>query len=380
MFNNNFAQLCTFLIPLHIVLLLIYIYLLIVNINLNIRMPKIINDKRLILKAYNNRHRYNLTIKDIAELFEVDPKTINNYKHQSDDFINTDSINRCSFMHHLSDDVINFIIDSAVNNPYFNNKVTLKNVKDKYGVVLTSNQIYCVLESKNITYKKAVIKQKSKKYTDDELDVMINDVQNRVVEADNVIFTDEVHIELSDTQKYGWNVKGKDAVFIKDAPSKILNKRFTVIASVSKSKKICYKIHEKSVNGESFKKYINYANKKGGCKNHFLDNARIHHYGKVKDMMKRSDLNVIYGVPYTPFLNIIENFFRSFKSQIRKELLKDRSDIKKLIRKCWNNVSEDVLKNTYRHVYSHINNVQINNTFNSNQSNTLNAIIPSEKV
>jgi hypothetical protein len=43
-------------------------------------MPKIIRDKRLILNAYNNRHRYNLTIKDIAELFEVDPKTINNYQ------------------------------------------------------------------------------------------------------------------------------------------------------------------------------------------------------------------------------------------------------------------------------------------------------------
>ena len=82
-----------------------------------------------------------------------------------------------------------------------------------------------------------------------------------------------------------------------------------------------------------------------------MDNARIHHAKLVKPIYQRAKIDVTYGIPYTPFLNIIENFFRSFKTQIRNEFLSDRADIKKLIKKCWKNVSSDVLVNTYNNVY-----------------------------
>ena len=41
----------------------------------------------------------------------------------------------------------------------------------------------------------------------------------------------------------------------------------------------------------------------------------------------------------------------SNKTKIRNELMENRSNIKRMIRKCWNSVSDDVLVNTYRHVY-----------------------------
>ena len=88
------------------------------------------------------------------------------------------------------------------------------------------------------------------------------------------------------------------------------------------------------MNGETFRKYMRCVNKRVNCKNHFLDNARIHHYNKVKATCKRLKINTIYGVPYTPHLNIIENFFRSLKTKLRKELLESRINIKKIIRKC----------------------------------------------
>lgn len=313
-------------------------------------MPKIIYNKKLIIDAYNNREKYKLTIKQISELFCIDPKTINNYRHQTDEFLESNSIIRSSFMHSLSDDIIQSVIKSAINNPYFNTNIIIKNIKKQFKIALSSRQIYTILKFNNITYKKATIKRKTKR-SDQEINDMISTTIDKVTNEDDVIFTDEVHIEIADINKNGWNLSGQEVIFENNAPNKILNKRITVIASVSKSKKIAYKIHEKSVNGETFRNYMRYVNKKTECKNHFLDNARIHHYKKVKMTNKRLKINTIYGVPYTPYLNIIENFFRSFKTKIRNELMENRSNIKRMIRKCWNSVSDDVLVNTYRHVY-----------------------------
>lgn len=313
-------------------------------------MPKIIYNKKLIVDAYNNREKYNLTIKQISELFCIDPKTINNYKYQTDEFLKSNSIVRCSFMHSLSDDIMKFVIKSAVNNPHFNTNTTIKNIKKQFKTVLSSTQIYTILKFNNITYKKATIKRKTKR-SNQEINDMIETTINKVTDTDDIIFTDEVHIEIADINKYGWNLSGKEAIFENNTPNKILNKRITVIASVSKSKKIAYKIYDKSVNGETFRNYMRYINKKTKCKNHFLDNARIHHYKKVKLTSKRLKINTIYGVPYTPYLNIIENFFRSFKTKMRNEIMENRLNIKGFIRKCWNSVSEDVLVNTYCHVY-----------------------------
>lgn len=314
-------------------------------------MPKLIDNRHLILNTYNNRHEYKLTIKQIAKIFNIDPKTVCNYRHQSLSFINSSTIFRNSFLDHQIDDVIQFIINNTINNLYFSIRLLKSDINKLFKISLSAKQIYFILKSNNITYKKATILQKSKK-PEAEINNMINERINTVNELDDVVFTDEVHIVLADTNKYGWNVSGKKTVFDKKAPNKVINKRFTIIASVSKSKKISYKICEKNVNGEVFKKYINNLHKKILCKNHFIDNARIHHYRKFKEMCKKYKINTIYGVPYTPFLNIIENFFRSFKSKLRKELLDTRINIKKTIRKCWNSVSEDVLLNTYNHVYN----------------------------
>ena len=314
-------------------------------------MPKEVHNKQLILDAYNDRHNNKLTIEKIGKLFAVSPKTVTNYNHRPSSFFNSTSIKRKTFMDSLPDGVVQHIIDKSINNPYFNAGLLCNEVNKLFDISLTNRKIYSILKKNNITYKKATIVRKSK-LSKIEIDNMIEEKIDKVSKMDDVIFTDEVHIELSDTNKYGWNVSGEKTIFEKDAPNKVLNKRFTIIASVSKSRKIAYKIYERSVNGEIFKKYMKELDKKVVCKNHFLDNARIHHYKKLKKMITRLKMKPIYGIPYTPFLNIIENFFRSFKTKLRKELLSKRTDIKKTIRKCWNSVSEEVLLNTYNHVYT----------------------------
>ena len=86
-----------------------------------------------------------------------------------------------------------------------------------------------------------------------------------------------------------------------------------------------------------------------------MDNASIHRSKLVKSALNNNNIKAIYGVPYTPELNIIEKPFflgLSFKSNLRSEDLKDRVEVKKYIEKCWKNVSISVLRNTYSSVYN----------------------------
>lgn len=102
---------------------------------------------------------------------------------------------------------------------------------------------------------------------------------------------------------YGWSESGKPTIFDKNVPTKIVNKRITIIACVSRTKKIGYNIYDKSVNSECFCKYIKHISKKTNKKHYYLDKASIHTARNVRDTLKSEGINPIYGVPKNPQFN-----------------------------------------------------------------------------
>ena len=80
---------------------------------------------------------------------------------------------------------------------------------------------------------------------------------------------------MSDVSNYGWNKKGEEVIFNVKIPNKIKNVRVSIIAAVSKNRKIGYQIHKDSVNGDKFNDFVNYIRKKTRSKNYYLDNAAI---------------------------------------------------------------------------------------------------------
>jgi transposase len=53
-----------------------------------------------------------------------------------------------------------------------------------------------------------------------------------------------------------------------------------------------------------------------------LDNARIHHYGKIRDFISTlSKIKLIYNIPYTPETNPIERVFNDLKNILRTKKL-----------------------------------------------------------
>lgn len=315
-------------------------------------MPKLITNKYMIVNAYNDKHNNHLTNKQIAKLYDISPKTIYNYINNPD---LTDNVKRESFEH--SPEIINFIINRAINNMHFNFKSMRKALNKEFNINIKKHQLYSILKKNNLTYKRANIKNTSIN-TKRSID-KIKNLHNKITtingnNEDNIIFTDEAHIRFDDIKMYGWNLKNKEVTFIKDTPTKLINKRVSIIASVSRYKKIGYSIIYGSCDNIKYKRHVKKINKKVHKRYHYHDGAKIHETKLVLNSMKRMGIIGIKGVPYTPELNIIEYFFNVLKYKIKTTEFKDRLSLNKFINKCWNSIDNEYLSKTYNHVYSNI--------------------------
>jgi transposase len=63
-----------------------------------------------------------------------------------------------------------------------------------------------------------------------------------------------------------------------------------------------------------------------------LDNARIHHYKKLKKFIKnQTNINFIYNVPYSPQFNPIEFVFKDAKQILKNKNITKSNIIKKIM-------------------------------------------------
>ena len=131
-------------------------------------MPKIIPFKKEIYNAYNNRDKLNVSVETLAKIFNVDRKTIYNISRMKLDDLNSNNIKRKKYIDTISDEIKNFhfIVNETINNAYFKVLNLQKDIKKKYKIDIDKRYIYQILKEKNITYKKAVIKEKPKKIID----------------------------------------------------------------------------------------------------------------------------------------------------------------------------------------------------------------------
>ena len=122
-------------------------------------MPKLIKDKKTILKTFPKLKKLGLTNKEIADIYDIDVKTLYNIRHTKYEELD-DGINRVSFMHKLSEEVIKFVIDNTVNNCYFKVHTLIKLVHKKHEIKLTPKQIYIILEKNEINCKRVGYRKK----------------------------------------------------------------------------------------------------------------------------------------------------------------------------------------------------------------------------
>ena len=122
---------------------------------------------------------------------------------------------------------------------------------------------------------------------------------------------------------------------------------------------VFYKVNRRPVNGEDFKDYL--VELTNICRSteidhpyFILDNARIHHYRGLGDVLESMEINLMYLPPYSPFLNPIENVFSKWKNHVVRSEAKDEQELLNLIDDGFKIISADDCSSYYRKMLRYV--------------------------
>lgn len=128
---------------------------------------------------------------------------------------------------------------------------------------------------------------------------------------------------------------------------KYKNKHFTLIAAMTKNRIIAPMVVEDAVNSATFEAYVK----------HFLieelkpgqvlimDNLSSHKSQKVKKILKKKGIEIVFLPPYSPDLNPIEMAWSKLKTYLRKRKAKSEEALHKAIRAGLNKIKPTECKN-----------------------------------
>jgi transposase len=216
------------------------------------------------------------------------------------------------------------IRDYVLRRVNFNYKLLLKWIDTKFKIQISKSTLYAIIKKFNLTRKKIYNRPLYK--TKKEQNKAKTRLKNlmKFVNKQNIISIDETSIDTHIRTTRGWSLKGKRI-------SKHITEqriRYTMICAISNKEIIKYKMIKGSANGEDFLTFIKELNITE-YNRIFLDNARIHHYTKLKEYIKEnSKYNFIYNVPYSPQYNPIEYMFSELKAKLRKQIINKKNILK----------------------------------------------------
>src|SRR5690606_11175157 len=133
------------------------------------------------------------------------------------------------------------------------------------------------------------------------------------------IFIDETGFNISMRRTYGRSLAGTK---VRLQVPRLRSKNITVIAAISESGIVHYKVLDGNGNQNTFSEFLvelfTTLNANGlQSRILIMDNASFHKTGVIQELIKENNHKVMYLPPYSPFLNPIEYFFNKWKSYIR---------------------------------------------------------------
>lgn len=212
----------------------------------------------------------------------------------------------------------------------FDYKKLIRIIKRKFNVSISKSHLYTVIKTLNLAKKKI-----SYKFIPANKKKRLEQIKNfkkkiKSIPMDKIISIDETSFDTHIDNNYGWGLRGKRLTVGK----KVGRQRYTVICSIDMKNVVHIKIVEGSANGETFLEFMKELQKKIPNNEKFyllLDNARIHHYKKLKEYVKQiSNIELIYNVPYSPEYNPIENSFNEAKTKVKKYSITNNNIVEKI--------------------------------------------------
>lgn len=176
------------------------------------------------------------------------------------------------------------------------------------------------------------------------------------IEDKNLIFLDEVGFSLVTRPKRGRALKGVSP-YVTVAAARSRN--ISVIAAMNKYGMIYHKINNHPVTGEDFKNWIIELKRLcieiGITNPHFiLDNARIHHYNGLNNILSDLNIQLVFLAPYSPFLNPIENIFSIWKNLVIRKEAQNERELIEYINSCFEEITQEHCDGCYRKMLSYV--------------------------
>lgn len=274
------------------------------------------------------------------------PKYITNLTNISSLYKSTQRISK------ITPEMEKFIVDITIKNKIERCKTIRKHVMNKFNINLSVKSICNILRKNNITNKK--VYRKINKLSIEEFYKKKELMSNIITEIgkDNIISIDEMGIYLNDLPTYGWAEKGKKCEI--STTDNVLQKKVSLIIAMNNKKIIKYKLYEQNISGDKYLKFIREINYKHKGKHLLMDNAKIHHTKKLKEYIKKKNINVLYNIPYCPEFNPIENVNSMIRNNVRYNKNAIFDDIKNVLQEFKNKDHKKEFQNIYNSSFNRL--------------------------
>ena len=245
-----------------------------------------------------------------------------------------------------------FIVDITIKNKIERCKTIRKHVMDKFNINLSVKSVCNILRKNNITNKKAY--RKINKLSIEEFNKRKIIMSDKITEIgeNNIISIDEMAIYLNDFPSYGWAKKGEKCEII--TADNVSQKRVSLIVAMNNKKIIKSELYEQNISGDKYLKFIREINYKHKGKHLLMDNAKIHHTKKLKEYVKKKNINVLYNIPYCPEFNPIENVNSMIRNNVRYNKNAIFDDIKNVLQEFKNKDHKKEFQNIYNSTFKRL--------------------------
>jgi len=252
--------------------------------------------------------------------------------------------NKCGPKIKITKSIQQYICNYVLRRTIFKYQLLQKQINKKYSITISKSTIYNVLKTNKVSYKRIKSKPVYKTFTKHMNDKRQFRSKVLPINENDIISIDECHFDNTLIPIYGWNHKGKE--IIKNNYVRV-RERYTLICAISTSSIVHYEIIKGSANGEIFTSFMKtLTNKLRKPMNILLDNARIHHYNKVKTLIASTNHKLLFNAAYSPEYNPIEHLFSQLKSKIRIQNL-NGIKLKSSLIKSLSNVKSEHLHNYF---------------------------------
>ncbi len=163
------------------------------------------------------------------------------------------------------------------------------------------------------------------------------------------MFLDESGITLEMLPIYLRAKKGKRA---RMSRQKYKNKRYTLVAGITTKRLIAPMIIEDTINSLAFQAYVEEMLLPELKPNQTLimDNLSSHKSAKVKKILKKKEVDIIFLPPYSPEMNPIEMTWSKLKTYLRKRKAKTEDLLFKAVRAGLNKIKKSDCTNWINHM------------------------------